>query len=62
MAAEEGKDAGAPACSCSRVACSLVPKTLPYPENPGLEALRRRMKSVEYGLASLSQSSVRQEL
>jgi hypothetical protein len=62
VAAGEGKDAGAPACSCSRAACSLVPKTLPYPENPGLEALRRRMKSVEDGSASLGQSGVRLEL
>jgi hypothetical protein len=61
-AAGEGKDAGAPACSCSRAACPLVPKTLPYPENPDLEALRRRMKSVEDGSASLGQSGVRLEL
>jgi hypothetical protein len=60
--AGEGKDAGAPACGCSCAACSLVPKTLPYPENPGLEALRRRMKSAEDGSASLGQSGVRLEL
>jgi hypothetical protein len=35
-AAGVGKDAGAPACSCSRAVCSLVPNTLPYPENPEL--------------------------
>jgi hypothetical protein len=59
--AGEGKDVGAPACSCSRSARLLVPKTLPYPANPGL-ALRRRKESVEVGLESLSQLGVRMEL
>jgi hypothetical protein len=57
-AAVEGKDVGAPACSCSRSACLLVPKTLPYPVNPGLEALRRRKELVKVGSASLSQLGV----
>jgi hypothetical protein len=52
--AVEGKDVGAPACSCSHSACLLIPKTLPYPVNPSLEALRRRKESVEAGSASLS--------
>jgi hypothetical protein len=37
----EGKDAGAPACSCSHAACSLVPKTLRLCHIPKIPAWRR---------------------
>jgi hypothetical protein len=60
--AGESKDIGAPVCSCSRSALLLVPKILPYPANPGLEALRRCKESVKVGSTSLSQLGVQMEL
>jgi hypothetical protein len=58
----ESNDVGAPVCSCSRAARLLVPKTLPNPENPGWEALKRRKESVEVGSTSMNPLGVRTEL
>ena len=46
----EGKDVSASVCRSSLSASMLIPKTLPYPANFGLEALRGHMESEGDGL------------
>jgi hypothetical protein len=60
--AGESNDVGAPVGSCSRSARLLDPKILPNPENPGLEALKRRKESVKVGSLSLCPLDARSEL
>jgi hypothetical protein len=49
----EGKNVSAPVCSGPLSAS--IPKTVPYPINPSVEALRGRFKSTGDGSASLGQ-------
>jgi hypothetical protein len=44
------------------LSASLLPKTLPNPANSAKEALRGRDEAAGYGLASLGQSNLREEL